>query len=52
MNNSYFSFPGSEIVDCGQMQKSGIYVKSNTLMQRIVEDPNEAEALLQVFLEP
>ncbi|VDK75450.1 unnamed protein product [Litomosoides sigmodontis] len=41
------SFPEGELVDYGQMQKSGIYVKSNTLMQRLVEHPNEAEALLQ-----
>uniref|UniRef100_A0A0R3S1S4 MYND-type domain-containing protein n=1 Tax=Elaeophora elaphi TaxID=1147741 RepID=A0A0R3S1S4_9BILA len=41
------SLSEGETIDDEQMQKSGIYVKSNELMQQMVQDPHEAEALLQ-----
>ncbi|VDO09355.1 unnamed protein product [Brugia timori] len=42
------SLSEGKINEDGQVQKSGIYVKSNELMQQLVQDPYEAEALLQV----
>ncbi|EFO23469.1 apical junction molecule protein 1 [Loa loa] len=41
------SLSEDEIIEDGQLQKSGIYVRSNELMQQLVRDPHEAEALLQ-----
>ncbi|KAK6112564.1 hypothetical protein QQG55_48175 [Brugia pahangi] len=41
------SLSEGKINEDGQVQKSGIYVKSNELMQQLVRDPYEAEALLQ-----
>ncbi|VIO88881.1 Uncharacterized protein BM_BM2363 [Brugia malayi] len=41
------SLSEGKINEDGQVQKSGIYVKSNELMQQLVQDPYEAEALLQ-----
>ncbi|VDM13614.1 unnamed protein product [Wuchereria bancrofti] len=42
------SLSEGRIYEDGQVQKSGIYVKNNELMQQLVRDPYEAEALLQV----
>uniref|UniRef100_A0A915PI27 MYND-type domain-containing protein n=1 Tax=Setaria digitata TaxID=48799 RepID=A0A915PI27_9BILA len=41
------SFSECGIIEDGQTQNSGIYVRSNELMQRLVKDPREAETLLQ-----
>ncbi|VDK65937.1 unnamed protein product, partial [Onchocerca ochengi] len=38
---------GGGIIEDGVIRKSGIYVKNNELMQQLVRDPQEAEALLQ-----